>query len=124
MPPQTALTWKFFNGTDIGAAATLPAGFSTAWSRHFATQSLFVIPAAWLNTLLASHSFSQVARAFLCAKDDAGNASAKASPRQTAEDTISIDRLAARSNARAGARRQDVFGVRNLIMSETRFMAD
>ena len=34
-------------------------------ARHFATQSLSVIPTAWLNALLALHSISQVARAFL-----------------------------------------------------------
>jgi hypothetical protein len=62
MPPQTALTWDFFNGTDTGVAAS--ADFVPRTSRHFASQSLFVIPAAWLKTLLSLHSFSQVARDF------------------------------------------------------------
>jgi hypothetical protein len=88
MPPQTALTWDLSNGTDTGAAAS--AGFVPRTKRHFAIQSLFVIPAAWLNTLLSLHSFSQVAKDFFCAKDGVGNAS----PRQMAEHTISINRLA------------------------------
>jgi len=65
MPPQIVLTWDFFNGTDMGAAAMSSAGFFALSARHFATQSLSVIPAAWLNALLALHSFSQVAKAFL-----------------------------------------------------------
>jgi hypothetical protein len=57
------LTWDLVDGTGIGAAAS--AGFFELSARHFATQSLSVIPAARLNSLLALHSFSQVAKAFL-----------------------------------------------------------
>ena len=41
------------------------ADFFAISARHFATQSLSVIPTAWLNALLALHSISQVAKAFL-----------------------------------------------------------
>src|SRR5262249_25382650 len=91
-PPQTALTWDLCKGTGMGAAVF--AGVFPRTNRHFASQSLSVIPAAWLNTLLSLHSFSQVAKDFFCAKDGVGNASPKASPRQMAEHTISINRLA------------------------------
>jgi hypothetical protein len=95
MPEQMLLTWDTVKGTGMEAGAF--ADFFALSIRHFATQSRSVIPAAWLNALLAPHSFSQVAKAFLWAKDDVGNAS----PRQIMEHTISIDAL---------------------IMSETRFM--
>src|SRR5262249_29662436 len=42
LPSQTAVTWDFFSGTDTAATA----GFFALSARHFAIQSLSVIPAA------------------------------------------------------------------------------
>jgi hypothetical protein len=114
LPSQTVLTWDPVNGTGIDAGAKLSAGFFALSSRHFATQSLSVIPAAWLKTLFACHSISQVAEAFLWAKDDVGNAITK----QTAEYTINMDPLAITL-----AIRPVISGMRNFIIGETGFMA-